>query len=76
MSKRMPTVIGQQRAVRNQARRKPRSNSRANAEFPAGSLEAELSAIGKSAPAREWARVPADYFANLDNYLHPATKKK
>jgi hypothetical protein len=72
----MPTVIGRPRAVRNQPRRKPRSNSPTVAEFPAGSLEAELSAIGKSAPAREWAKVPADYFANLDNYLHPATKKK
>lgn len=72
----MPTVIGPQRDARNQARRKPRSSSRAAAEFPAGSLEAELSAIGRSAPAREWAKVPADYFANLDNYLHPAAKKK
>jgi hypothetical protein len=38
------------------------------AEFAEGSLEAELSAIGKS--------VPADYFANLDQYLHGAPKKK
>jgi hypothetical protein len=76
MSKRMPTVIGQQRAVRNLARRKPRSKPHAAAEFPAGSLEEELSAIGNSAPAREWAKVPADYFANLDNYLHPAMAKK
>jgi hypothetical protein len=76
MGKRMPAVIGQQRVARNQARAKSRPSSRAAAEFPAGSLEAELSAIGKSAPAREWARVPADYFANLDNYLHPTTKKK
>jgi hypothetical protein len=72
----MPTAIGQRRAASDQARTKSRPNERAAAEFPAGSLEAELSAIGKSAPAREWAKVPADYFANLDNYLHPTTKKK
>jgi hypothetical protein len=41
-----------------------------------GSLEADLSAIGKAVPAREWADVPADYFANLDYYLHRAPKKK
>ena len=52
------------------------SGSRAAAEFAAGSLEAELSAIGKTVPAREWADVPADYFANLDHYLHGAPKKK
>ena len=45
-------------------------------EFVAGLLETELSAIGKSVPAREWAKVPADYFANLDHYLHGARKKK
>jgi hypothetical protein len=44
--------------------------------FAPGSLEAELSAIGKSVPAREWAKLPADYFANLDHYLHGAPKKK
>ena len=52
------------------------SNSRTGAVFAAGSLEAELSAIGKAAPAREWAKVPVDYFANLDHYLHGAPKKK
>jgi hypothetical protein len=41
-----------------------------------GSLEAELSSIGKSAPVREWAKIPADYFVNLDSYLQPTTKKK
>jgi len=76
MSRRMPTAIGQRRAARNQARTKARPNPRAAAECPAGSLEAELSAIGRAAPDREWAKVPADYFANLDNYLHPTTKKK
>ena len=52
------------------------SNPRVAAEFAAGSLETELSAIGKAVPAREWAKVPADYFANLDHYLHGAPKKK
>jgi hypothetical protein len=60
--------------------RKPvRSNgahSSAPAEFAPGSLEAELSAIGKSAPAREWAKIPADYFANIDHYRLGAPKKK
>jgi hypothetical protein len=41
---------------------------------PPGSLEAELSALGKAVPAREWAKVPADYFADLDGYLHGAPK--
>ena len=58
------------------ARGKNGSNRRVAAEFAAGSLEAELSAIGKAVPAREWAKVPADYFANLDHYLRGAPKKK
>jgi hypothetical protein len=37
-------------------------------QFAAGSLEIELSDIGKAVPAREWAKVPRDYFANLDHY--------
>ena len=45
-------------------------------EFAADSLEAELSAIGRTVPIREWAKVPDDYFANLDHYLHGAPKKK
>jgi hypothetical protein len=49
---------------------------RTTSEFAAGSLEAELAAIGKTVPAKEWAKVPADYFANLDHYLHGAPKKK
>ena len=43
--------------------------SRATVEFAPGSLEAKLAAIGESVPARVWATVPADYFANLDHYL-------
>jgi hypothetical protein len=57
------------------ARGKNGSNRRVAAEFAAGSLEAELSALGKAVPARE-AKVPADYFANLDHYLHGAPKKQ
>jgi hypothetical protein len=58
------------------ARGKNGSNPRVAAEFAAGSLEAELSAIGKAVPAREWAKVPTGYFANLDHYLHDAPNKK
>jgi hypothetical protein len=58
------------------ARGKNGSNLRVAAEFAAGSLEAELSGIGKAVPAREWAKVHAGYFANLDHYLHGAPKKK
>jgi hypothetical protein len=58
------------------ARGKNGSNPRVAAEFAAGSLEAELSAIGKAVPAREWAKVPADYFADLDHYLHGAPKNR
>jgi hypothetical protein len=58
------------------ARGKNGSNPRAAGEFAAGSLEAELSSIGKAVPAREWAKVPTDYFANLDHYLHGAPKKR
>jgi hypothetical protein len=39
-------------------------------------MEAELWGIGKAVPAREWAKVPANYFADLDHYLHRALKKK
>jgi len=52
------------------------SRPTASAEFPPGSLEAKLSAIGKSVPAREWAKIPTDYFANLDHYRLGAPKKK
>ena len=57
------------------ARAKNGSEPRARAEFAAGSLETELSAIGKTVRAREWAKVPADYFANLDHYVNGAPKK-
>jgi hypothetical protein len=58
------------------ARTKNGAHARRAAEFAAGSLETDLSAIGKAVPAREWTRIPADYFANLDHYLHGAPKKK
>ena len=63
-------------------RRTAKSPGRKNAQsaraviFAPGSLEAELSAVGQSVPASEWAKVPADYFANLDRYLHRAPTKK
>jgi hypothetical protein len=58
------------------ARRKNGSHACVAPEFAAGSLETELSAIGRAVPAREWAKLPADYFANLDYYLDGAPKKK
>jgi hypothetical protein len=51
-------------------------NRRAAGEFSAGSLETELAAIGRAVPIQEWAKIPADYFANLDHYLNDAPKKK
>jgi hypothetical protein len=52
------------------------SNPRVVREFASDPLEAELSAIGRGVPIREWAKVPADYFANLDHYLYGSPKKK
>ena len=72
----MATATKPRRLTATVARGKNGSNLRVAAEFAAGSLEAELSAIGKAVPAREWAKVPADYFANLDHYLHGAPRKK
>ena len=72
----MPSAIKQRRRSAEVARGKNGSDPRDAAEFAAGSLEAELSAIGKVVPVREWAKVPADYFANLDHYLHGLPKKK
>ena len=73
---RVATAIKQRRHTAALAKSKNGSNSHVAAEFPADSLESELAAIGSSVPAREWAKVPADYFANLDHYLHGAPKKK
>ena len=64
----MATVTKQRRKTTKRPGGSNRSRSRVAAEFAPGSLEAELAAIGRSVPAREWAKVPADYFANLDRY--------
>jgi hypothetical protein len=72
----LATATKQRRRTAGVARRKNGSNPQVAAEFAAGSLEAELSAIGGEVPVREWAKVPGDYFANIDHYLHGALKKK
>jgi hypothetical protein len=72
----LATATKQRRRSARTTQRKNGPKPRTGAEFAAGSLEAELSAIGKAAPAREWANVPVDYFAHLDHYLHGAPKKK
>ena len=72
----MTTATKRGRRSTGVARGKNGSSPRVAAEFAAGSLETELSAIGNAVPAREWAKVPADYFANHDHYLHGAPKKK
>ncbi|MGA3261435.1 MAG: hypothetical protein ABSE35_21340 [Bryobacteraceae bacterium] len=72
----MATATKQRWRAEAIARGKARSPRRVAAEFAAGSLETELSAIGRAVPAREWAKVPADYFARLDHYLRRAPKKK
>lgn len=71
----MATATKQGRAAKA-TRGRNRPNPRRTAEFAPGSLEDELSAIGRSVPAGEWAKVPADYFANLDHYLYGASKRK
>ena len=72
----MATATKQRRRPAAVARGKNGSNPRDAGEFAAGSLETKLAAVGKAVPAREWAKVPVDYFANLDHYLHGAPKKK
>jgi hypothetical protein len=72
----MPTATKQRRGAEEMARAKNRSNVAEAGEFAAGSLETTLSAIGKSVPTRDWAKVPADYFANLDHYVSGAPKKE
>jgi len=56
--------------------RKNAATPRDAVDFAAGSLESKLAAIGKAVPAREWERIPIDYFANLDHYLHHSPKRK
>ena len=72
----MATATRQRRRTAVVAKGKNGSNPHVGAQFAAGSLEAELSAIGKAVPTRDWAKIPSDYFANLDHYLHGAPKKK
>ncbi|MGO9257946.1 MAG: hypothetical protein ACLQU1_16775 [Bryobacteraceae bacterium] len=72
----MATATNQRRRTAKVPKRKNGSIPPVAAEFVGGSLEAELSAIGKAVPAREWAKVPGDYFSNLDHYLHGAPKKR
>ena len=74
--KRLATVTKQRRRPAAVGRGKNGSKPSDALEFAVGSLETELAAIGKAVPAREWAKVPVDYFANLDHYLHGASKKK
>ncbi len=71
----MATITRQRRGTAKPGGGRNGSRSRVAKEFAPGSLEAELSAIGKSVPAREWAAIPADYFANLDHYRHGAPKR-
>jgi hypothetical protein len=68
------TTTRLRRRVPTAAKKSPKSP--ATTEFAPGSLESELTAIGRSVPAAEWAKVPVDYFANLDHYLHAPPKKK
>ena len=72
----MATAIKQRRVNPKPEGRKNGSHPRVVEEFAPGSLEAELAAIGRSVPARAWAKVPTDYFANLDHFRHGAPKKK
>jgi hypothetical protein len=72
----LATATKQRRRTAEVARGKNGSNPHLAAEFVAGSLEADLAAIGRTVPAQEWAKVPGDNFANLDHYIHGAPKKK
>ena len=72
----MATATKRRRRPAAVARGRNGSNPRDAVEFAAGSLETKLAAIGKAVPAGDWAKVPVDYFANLDHYLHGAPKKK
>jgi hypothetical protein len=72
----LPTATKYRRRPATAPSGKNGSKPRDAAEFAAGSLETELAAIGKAVPPGEWAKIPADYFANLDHYLHGSPKKK
>ena len=72
----MAIATKQRRRAANPAKGRNGSKTHVAADFAPGSLETELSAMGKSAPARDWAKIPADYFARLDHYLYGTPKKK
>jgi hypothetical protein len=72
----MQRAAKRRRGAERTARPMNASHHRKAAEFPTASLESELSAIGKAVPAREWIKVPVDYFANHDHYVSGAPKKK
>ena len=77
----MPTTsVTQRRGSRRRAKvtrevqTEPQADRR---EFPPGSIEAKLAAIGRSVPKGEWERIPRDYFARLDYYLYgPGAEKR
>ena len=71
----MPAATVRRRKRSVDAGRKIR-HGRAAIEFAPGSLERDLSDIGGSVPADEWAAIPADYFSDLDQHLHGAPRKK
>lgn len=71
----MATTTKQRRRAADSAGRRNGLGRRKAMAFAPGSLESDLSAIGHSVPAAEWAKVPGDYFANLDHYLRKAPKK-
>ena len=71
----MPTVPKRHTASKGKAA-KSSTPSPAPLEFPPGSLEAELVALGNSAPAGTWDNVPTDLWANIDHYLYGAPKRK
>ena len=71
----MPT-LSKTRASANRNTENRNPPTPASPDFAAGSLEEQLSAIGKSATAKAWSKLPPDFFANLDHYRHGAPKRK
>ena len=71
----MPNATKQRRGA-NPTRSKRGSNSRIDAEFPPGSLEAKISRNRTIGAGSEWATFPADYFANLGYDLYGALRER
>ena len=71
----MATTTKQRRRAAQVARGKNGSNQRVAAEFPAGSLEAELSDIGRQCLIESGQNSPPAT-SNLDHSLHGAPKKR